>query len=76
MPDKTIPVTLPAKVWGRLASIADAQGVKVADVIALAIAQKVHDSLPDNLARLQQGLDEARASGWRAPRRGKTRGTK
>jgi len=33
----TVPVTLPARVWGRLASLADASGVTVADLVADAI---------------------------------------
>lgn len=34
---RTVPVTLPEEVWGRLASLADRRGVRVADLIAEAI---------------------------------------
>lgn len=72
MADKTISVTLPAHVWGRLASIADSQGVRVADVVALAVAREIRDvRVVDQLSVLQDALDRARADGWRAPRRGK-----
>ena len=38
MNDKvTVPVTLPADVWGRLATRADERGVTVADLVAAAI---------------------------------------
>lgn len=77
MTDKTVTVILPVNVWGRLASIADSQGVKVADVIALAVAKEIRDvKVVDQLQVLQDALDQARANGWRAPRRGKTKGTK
>ncbi|TQL46689.1 hypothetical protein FB562_2213 [Homoserinimonas aerilata] len=41
MNTKTVTVTLPVTVWGRLASIADKQGVRVADVLAHAVAAEV-----------------------------------
>lgn len=73
MADKTISVTLPAHVWGRLASIADSQGVRVADVVALAVAREIRDErVLTRLQVLQDGLDRARRNGWQAPRRGKT----
>ncbi|GAA3730356.1 hypothetical protein GCM10022239_03690 [Leifsonia bigeumensis] len=81
---RTVPVTLPEPVWGRLASIADRRGVKVADLIADAVQAVVsapnHDvrahlvpvMLPpveDRLAELNRELNAARASGWHVPRR-------
>lgn len=37
--NKTIPLTLPEQVWGRLATKADKEGRKVADIVADAIAE-------------------------------------
>ena len=34
-------VTFPARVWGRLANLADDRGVKVPDLIAAAVAEMV-----------------------------------
>lgn len=82
MSGKTVPVTLPEPVWGRLASIADRRGVTVADLIADAVQALVsapaHDvrahlvpvvvpEVHDRLAELKAEVDAARESGWRAP---------
>ena len=37
MTSVTVPVTMPAEVWGRLASRADDEGVTVAELIATAV---------------------------------------
>lgn len=85
MTDRTIPVTLPELVWGRLASIADRRGVKVADLVGDAVVAVVSSPAHDvrahlvpvvlppvegRLAELKAELDAARLSGWRAPRKG------
>ncbi len=84
MSGKTVPVTLPEPVWGRLASIADRRGVTVADLLAGAVRALVsapaHDvrahlvpvvvpEVHDRLAELDAELNAARASGWRVPNR-------
>ena len=80
---KTVTVTLPERVWGHLASIADIQGVRVSDVLAHAIAAELKRSprapfdadyvstFDSPLDELQYELREAARSGWRVPRRGK-----
>lgn len=40
--NKTIPLTLPEGVWGRLATKADKEGRKVADVLADAISEALN----------------------------------
>ena len=80
---KTVTVTLPERVWGHLASIADIQGVQVADVLAHAVAAELKrsprapldsDYVPtfdSPLDELRYELKEATRSGWRVPRREK-----
>lgn len=80
---RTVPVVLPDYVWGRLASIAEFRGVKVADVIADAlwetlrhprrdVQERALGPSGDNLRMLSAELNAARAAGWRAPRRERT----
>ena len=62
---KTVPVSLPIWMWGRLATIADHRELRVADLIAEGIAH-VLDSDPDRLAELAAELKQIKSS-RRAP---------
>lgn len=69
-PTVTVPLVLPRKVWGRLASFADNRGVKVADLIADAIEGIIPP--PPTVTQLQileRELQAARRNGFRYPRR-------
>lgn len=66
---RTVPVTMPESVWGRLASIADNNDSTVAEVIADAL-QQVVDEGPNHRMVLSWELNAARAEGFRVPRRG------
>lgn len=81
---KTVQLTLPDHVWGRLASMADTSGLKVADLIGDAVEDVLEPTAKerraynrrvvpvDRLAVLDAELSAARRSGWRAPVRGRT----
>lgn len=85
---KTVQLTLPDKVWGRLASMADTQGLKVADLLGDAVEDLLEPTakerreynrkvIPlDRLALLNAEVSAARRSGWRAPVRGRQLGDK
>jgi len=81
MAGRTVPVTLPDRVWGRLASVAETNGVKVGDLIAAAILRELETPAQrprhvpevlaasnDPLADVMHEIREARDAGWRAPR--------
>jgi hypothetical protein len=65
--NKTIPVTLPDWMWGRLATIAKQRGTEVADLIAVSIVSLLRDD-PHRLAELQMELTAARNGGYQPPR--------
>jgi hypothetical protein len=81
----TVKFTLPTEVWGRLASIADNRGVRVADLLSEAVGRVAErdrversrecvSSAPvvgGKLAELLVELRLARAAGYRAPVRGR-----
>lgn len=67
MTSQTIPVTLPEKVWGRLASLAEGQGTTVGALLADQIASLLPAETP--LGTLRDELTAARAAGFRVPRR-------
>jgi len=64
--NKTLPVTLPDWMWGRLATIATHRGTNAADLIAVAIVGVLHDD-PHRLAELDMELNAARTAGYRTP---------
>lgn len=81
----TVRLTLPEKVWGRLASIADNRGSKVAELLVEAALRSTESDRVERarvqvasapvvggkLAELSAELKAARAAGYRAPMRGK-----
>lgn len=65
--NKTIPVTLPDWMWGRLATIAKQRGTEVADLIAVSIVSLLRDD-PHRLAELQMELKAAVRGGYQTPK--------
>lgn len=66
-----VSLELPDRVWGRLTSLAETQGMTVADLIGDAVAGLLPAPVKVSpLDLLQHELRLARADGWRAPRRG------
>lgn len=65
---QTVPLTMLTQEWYRLASIAEARGTRVADMVAGAVRGLIDDGHADELAA---ELARARAAGFRAPRREK-----
>lgn len=80
---KTVQLTLPDHVWGRLASMADTNGLSVADLVGDAVENLLEPTArerreykrvvvpTDSLALLDFELSAARRAGWRAPIRGR-----
>jgi hypothetical protein len=66
MSNKTIPVTLPEWMWGRLATIGTHRATPVADLIAVAIVGLLKDD-PHRLAELDMELNAARLDGYQTP---------
>lgn len=65
--NKTIPVTLPDWMWGRLATIALHRGTDAADLVAVAIVGLLRDD-PHRLAELQMELKAAINGGYQTPK--------
>ncbi len=80
VPTKTVPVTVPTWVWGRLATIAANRKTTVAALVADAVAdivngtedvrtpRRVHLPGNDRLEQLRAELRAARLDGYRPPR--------
>ncbi len=73
MNNKTIPVTMPDWLWGRLATIAEQRNQPIAGLVADAL-REVADANPrikferiSRLGILERELVEARAAGIKAP---------
>lgn len=62
--NKTVPVTLPDWMWGRLATIAQHRATPVADLVAVSIVSLLRDD-PNRLAELDMELNTARLAGYR-----------
>jgi hypothetical protein len=62
--NKTLPVTLPDWMWGRLATIAEHRNTLAADLVAVAIVGLLKDD-QHRLAELDMELNAARAGGYR-----------
>ncbi|AAT90033.1 hypothetical protein ATY41_02785 [Leifsonia xyli subsp. xyli] len=60
MNEKTVPVTIPTWVWGRLATIAEHRGVTVGDLIADGV-MAVLGADPGRLGELEMELNKRRA---------------
>jgi hypothetical protein len=72
--NKTVAVTLPEWMWGRLATIATHRGTDAADLVAVAIVGLLRDD-PHRLAELQLELTAARKGGYEPPRSERARRT-
>lgn len=69
MTTMTVPVVMPEKVWGRLASVAEGRGTTIAALLAdQVVALLPAESAPIDVLRSELGA--ARKAGFRIPRRG------
>ncbi len=66
MTDKTVPVTMPDWMWGRLATISEFRKVPISELIAGALT-KVVEKDPDALGELRAEIHAARVAGFRMP---------
>lgn len=66
MSDKTVPVTMPDWMWGRLATIAEYRNTDIGTLIASALS-KVVEKDPDTLGQLRAEIHAARVGGYRIP---------
>lgn len=64
--NRTVPVTMPDWMWGRLATIAEFRKVPIADLIARALTSVVEKD-PDRFGQLRTEIHAARVAGFRTP---------
>lgn len=61
---RTVPVTMPLAVWGKLARIADREGLKVWQVVATAIERVLAADGVDDIDEAHRRAVDAVTRGW------------
>lgn len=64
--NRTVPVTMPDWMWGRLATIADYRKIPIGELIARSLSAVVEKD-PDRFGQLRAEIHAARTGGFRTP---------